>query len=538
MGKIYFLFIFLLLHLLSCEKTTITEIEEQVVTLSEDTLFIREGQYKTLSLSLNVGQVRYEINNSVSWLNVSSFDGFITADQSLTLTLSVNTILNNYPASTTLMIKTGEETFNIYVAGLPENPEFVSPKEIQLNPQLSTAEIFITNPEIEKFGWKLSALPVFMKSDRISGELAPGSFAKLQLTLDTSAIGVDFDTTFTIHITLNQQKEENITINIQNFRPGLRLETDVIDGVYSAINQKYFYITSKPKGISFIDMKTLEKTFVPFSFVPTCLTLSQDEKKAAIGHDARITYFDLVSMKVISEFNVDCKAIDVILAPNSYIYVFPERDQWTYLRCINTATGIQECKESYYLYAGSVGELHPTGNWIYYATTNISPNDVHKIDISQGPPEYLYDSPYHGTYNLGGYIKITANGNKILSGNVFLSSNTDKSADMLYRGTLDPDNEWQTSQITPRDVYFHPEKDEVFIAMSRYFWSDAKPEYIYRYNTISLELISKIRLIPIVTEDGNLEPAFPRNVWVLENKMYVVVHTENKEIWEIRYIPI
>ena len=538
MKKIYFLFIWTLLHLVSCEKITVSEIEKQVFILSEDTIIIREGEYKTLNLSLNAGQVRYEINNSAPWLYVSPINGFISANQSLTLTISVNTNVISYPASATVSIITEKETFHVYVVALAQNPTFVSPNAIQLNYGTQKAEITITNPEIEKLVWSSSPLPSFLKVDQTSGELSPVSQTTLQVILDTAAIRPDIDTTIDLVITINQQKQENVRFNIQTYKPGFRLDTDVVDGVYSAINRKYYYISSKPKGISCIDLNTLEKTFVPLSFVPTCLTMSQDEKKAAIGHDAKVTYFDLVTMKIIGEFDVDCKAIDVVLAPNLYIYVFPERDQWSYIRCINTTTGNQECQNIGHYYAGSVGDLHPNGKWIYFATSGLSPGDIHKIDISQGTTEYLYDSPYHGQYNLGQHIKITPDGKKILTGTVFVSSASEKPGDMLYRGNLDPNNDWQTSTFTPKNIFFHPDSDEVFIVMTRYVFSDAKPSFIYRYNTTSLELISKTPLNPIVHKNGNPEAAFPIDVWVHANKIYHIVHTEDKATWELRKISL
>lgn len=538
MKIVHGLSILLLLHFLSCEKTTVTDIEKQVFTLSEDTLIIREGEYKTLNLSVNAGQVRYEINNPAPWLYVSPINGFISANQSLHLTFNIITQVISYPASATVSIITEKGTFDVYVVALAQNPTFVGPKDIQLNPGSRKADIIIINQEIEKMTWNASPLPGFLMADRTSGELSYGAVATLQLTLDTAAIRPDIDTTFDLVITINQQKQEKVHIRVQNYKPGFRLDTDVVDGEYSAIHQKYYYVSSKPKGISCIDLNTLEKTFVPLSFVPACLTLSQDEKKAAIGHDAKVTYVDLTGMKIIAEFDVDCKAIDIILAPNDYMYVFPERDQWTYLRCINTTTGNQECQDIGHLYAGSVGELHPNGKWIYFATSGITPGDIHKIDISQGTTEYLYDSPYHGHYYLGQHIKITPDGKKILTGTAFVSSDSEKQNDMLYRGSLDPDNEWQKSTFTPKNIFFHTPTDEVFIVMTRYTYSEAKPSFIYRYNTSSLELISKTPLNPIVHENGNPEAAFPLDVWVHANKIYHIVHTEDKSTWELRKISL
>ena len=69
-------------------------------------------------------------------------------------------------------------------------------------------------------------------------------------------------------------------------------------------------------------------------------------------------------------------------------------------------------------------DLHPSGDYIYGADQGIFPSDIEKYDIRSGNLIYLYDSPYHGDYAMGGNLWISEDGLRIFTalGNVFRSS--------------------------------------------------------------------------------------------------------------------
>ena len=60
-----------------------------------------------------------------------------------------------------------------------------------------------------------------------------------------------------------------------------------------------------------------------------------------------------------------------------------------------------------------------------------------KFNISGGTASYLYDSPYHGTYNFGGDLWFSTNGSRIFTrGKAVVSASTSSNIDMVYSGTI------------------------------------------------------------------------------------------------------
>jgi hypothetical protein len=83
-----------------------------------------------------------------------------------------------------------------------------------------------------------------------------------------------------------------------------------------------------------------------------------------------------------------------------------------------------------------VGKLipHPVGNMFYWVDTGVSPQDINALKYKNGVIGNIYDSPYHGDYEIGVRIKISPDGANIFTsaGNVFTNSNV-QSADMIFK---------------------------------------------------------------------------------------------------------
>lgn len=168
-----------------------------------------------------------------------------------------------------------------------------------------------------------------------------------------------------------------------------------------------------------------------------CVSVALDGRSAVVGHDRAITHVDLTTMSVVRRITTSVNPVDVVLAPNGFAYLFPFSGQWTGIGCVELATGVETTSGGFSIYAGTKGRLHPSGTSMYGADNGLSPSDIERYDISQGTASVLWDSPYHGDYNMGGDLWFSEDGLRIFvrGANSFRSSPI-RTEDMLFAGAF------------------------------------------------------------------------------------------------------
>jgi hypothetical protein len=224
---------------------------------------------------------------------------------------------------------------------------------------------------------------------------------------------------------------------LSNEQPLTMLGFRVRDAEYSNALDAIVAVVAQPAALHVIDPETGTSTQVALDVAPTSVSVSPDGLHAAVGHDGYVSYVDLVAGSVTNVFPVSTEAVDVVLGGNGFVYVFPRTDQWTTIRIIDLATGLETTHAGGSIRAGTLAKLHPTQAAIYGADNGLSPSDIEKYDISTGTASYLYDSPYHGDYAMCGNLWISDDGERIYTrcGNTFRASSV-QADDMRYAGAL------------------------------------------------------------------------------------------------------
>jgi hypothetical protein len=528
MKKIFgFAFILIIVFSTGCEKVTEFAVVTQEVTLSHDTIVIRQNETKNLGIFVNAGFLNYVVDNSTPGLQIYPQNGTIQASNAgnFSLTYAVAQTIES-PITTKISVKTSAGNFDVVVIVLPTSSAAVSPSFINLSKQNTKGKLYLSNSTLSKQQFQVSTSENYISFDVSSGVLNIGETRIVNVSFDPNNLPDNSRETSKIIVKIDNQTFP-VDMAVSTLVTGLKLSGDLIDGQYSQSLKKFYYVSSKPKGISSFDPETKTTNFVSLPYVPICMTLSLDGKKAAIGYDANVTYFDIENMQILKNFSVDCKVIDIVLAPNNYIYSFPERDQWSSIRCTKISNGFTTNSQYASIYAGSKAELHPSGKWIYVLSTNLSPNDVHKFDISSGTAEKLYDSPYHGTYNLGDNVIINPIGDKLYSLGTFLSCNESQNLDLLYRGQLE-------KQLFSKYAFFHPVLDELFLVSQYSNWQSPNTNNkILRVDAASFEVKSTSITDDIIDADGNPNLSIPIIAWVHNDELFYVAHNEGKTIYEV-----
>lgn len=349
-----------------------------------------------------------------------------------------------------------------------------------------------------------------------------------------------------LYLNINNKKD-SVIVSVNNFQEHKAfLATNVIDAEYSKVTDQLVYVSGNPAAVNILTTSSGITESIRLLYTPTCISISQDGKTAVVGHDAHITYVNLSSKSIINTYDVSCSAVDIVLGNNKWAYVFPERDQWENLRCVNM--NLTDDNESLQtggsLYAGTKGRLHPSGKYIYAADNGLSPSDVEKYKIQNGIAEYLYDSPYHGDYPMNGNLWFSEDGSRIFTrGKTVLKTSETKSQDMIYNGTINTNSnssiEWLDHSSIKNNLYL--------ILSAGDSWTPKKISSVYVYNSSNLSFKNKIELekyiVPSNNDTGKFYDAEPYFVFSnsLGNNLFVITKASGAGLdkeWSIQKIII
>jgi hypothetical protein len=220
------------------------------------------------------------------------------------------------------------------------------------------------------------------------------------------------------------------------------LSHDVVDAEYSAALDAIVMVSAQPTHSLYVyDTATGAEREVRLNRVPTAVSVSLDGQTAAVGHDALITVVELADAgqpgaPSPTVLNVSADVFDLVLDGRGFVHAFPRTDQWVEAHSVEIATNIEQLGAGS-LRAGSRAKLHPAGDFVYTADTDLYPSDITKFDIRSGAADRIYDSPYHGEYAMCGSLWLKQDGAVVYTkcGNTFRTSTT-QSQDLLYNGRL------------------------------------------------------------------------------------------------------
>jgi hypothetical protein len=412
-----------------------------------------------------------------------------------------------------------------------ENPDikeiaYSIPDSLNFNAFNSTLILTIKNDGKALINYNINNSDSSISFSSISGAIITGQQNEIIVSANRNNLQIG-KTYSQISLTINN-KIETIVVSVDNFREQKTiLPTDVVDAEYSKITDQLVYVSANPSRVNIFSPGSETTETISLLYTPTCISISLDGKTAAVGHDGHITYVNLNNKSVINTYDVSCSANDIVLGNNKWAYVFPEQDQWEYIRCINL--NLQENNEVSHsgnqIYAGTKGRLHPSGKYIYGANNGLSPSDIEKYNIQNGKLEYSNDSPYHGDYPMNGNLWFSEDGTRIFTrGKTVLKTSETKSQDMLYNGKINTDSnasiEWLDHSSNKSNLYI--------LLSAGDQWTKKKSPFIYVYNASNLNYKTKIELekFPVPNNNGggkfyDAEPYFAFSTST-GNRLYVL----------------
>lgn len=482
------------LLMVGCGKTP----EEHQLIVSADTLVFKGNQTLTLNVTTNNPERReFYVYAPYEWINVTPTSGRIMEGETVKLTLSSYlydpmTIMEDF-----LYLTSSYSDKKVKLIGLPEDySNYTVTDRLYFPIGMDEAALHIANHGNTTLDYAITASSTFVSLSSSSGQLAMQENADITVTIDRENLFAETDPALYVAI---DGKVDTVPLIPEK---KLMLPNDVVDAEYAKATDLLVYVADNAT-LNIYHPDTQELSSIALSFIPTCVSVSPDGTKAVVGHDAHVTYVDLLAETVLTVNNVSCEALDIVLTNDGWTYVFPRRDQWTKIRCLNVTTpnAMVTSHTGYDIYAGVKAKLHPSGKYVYGAQNNLSPADIEKYDIQNGTAQYLYNSPYHGDYGMGGDLWIEESGDRLFTraGNVFRASET-QNQDMVFNGAIILEEGYNSiAWLDQLDS-----KKEIFLVLQKNSWyNETVPPYVYVYNSDNLTYITKRRLEDYIVVDGD-----------------------------------
>jgi hypothetical protein len=341
--------------------------------------------------------------------------------------------------------------------------------------------------------------------------------------------------------------EKDTVIPIINTNPNsILLKTDVIDAEYSKNKEVIVYISSNPSTLTLFNINTEQSESISLNYAPTCVSIAQDGETEVVGHNGHITYVNLTSMSIINSYTISCIALDIVLGNNKWAYVFPKDGQWTYIRSVNMSLPYDnEAKRTIYnqVYQGTLGRIHPSGNYIYTAN-GLSSSTIEKFNIQNGDMSDKFQSSFQGSYSSSPNVWFSKDGYRLFTDKKLVLKTSDNySLDMSYNGTIDPNAfssiKWLDFSALKNNIYV--------IACEGDYWSQKIIGTISIYDASNLVFKNTSELEKIFISDnksgGTNYTSEPNFVFSnsLENRLYIltkVVRPDMIDQWAIQKIVI
>lgn len=498
------------------------------VTLDQD----GKGQFV---LSLNgEGEYELKIESQPEWLGLLS-SSMMVNKSGLPVEISA---IQNLPSGTyegTIVLTTsggGKATLLVEFNKLPTGLG-ISPSVLEFGYYEQERSFSVVNDGWEITNWEIVNTNPLIHVEPSSGSLNGKSSILVTVSIDRATLGNGiFDFKINVKDDKTQVVEQLIRIN-HYVEEKLLISGKVEDAEYNRVNDVLVFVTSNPNEIRKYDPKSGEITSLALNMPPNAISIDREGNFAAVGHNGRFSYIDLTTMLLVRMYDVTCDASDIILAPNEWVYVFQKDYQGVEFRCVKLEDGAETLSTGFSYY-NSKAKLHPSGNYIYVANNGLTPSDFDKYDISNGPANFLYDSPYHGDFEFNGNIWIDEAGNRLFakSRNVF-DSTEEQSTDMRYDGVLEGNQ-----MIATMDI--HSQVGKLYAILET---GDGYPKVpsnsIRRYNAEFLTYQSEIQLPGFIeeTQDGIGRQNTSEGHFGFFNssgtQFYVLLKDTNNESWAI-----
>lgn len=393
--------------------------------------------------------VQWELDGEANWFTLSSTSGTLASGERIEITAQITQSFPELRENKFVSIKlTGNNDIEessiaiLFMYNRVQNADItLTVDTLYFNKNEKSKSFGIFNDTGIPFQWSVSENNDFMDVPVKEGTVANDEIAEVTVTIDRSdLITKRYITHITVQSSTNKTVQLPVVVNHFEETKWVLGERNIVDAEFDRMTNTIIAVTSSPNELLVLDPETNQLQAVALDLKPKCVSITQDGKYAAVGHDAYFSYVDLTTNQVNKVYTVPHKVFDLVIT-SDWVYTFGEdsRDDEVVSTKLSDGSTHGLIKEgNFFSYDNNRAKLHPSGDYIYAVNRGISPNDIYKFDIRDGVAKYLYETDYHGDYQFQEDLWINEDGTRIIaqSGNSFSVSEMEMN-DMRYSGELE-----------------------------------------------------------------------------------------------------
>lgn len=387
--------------------------------------------------------------------------------------------------------------------------------------------------------WSMEGLPEWLSVSSSSGVFAPySSSGDLVLTCDRSKLQPGFYSA-TINLKSNAPNESSVPITVSlrvpGYNPNVRLlEGNIVDATYDKTTNTLYYVTGQPNKLVAYDVTT--KTIlheVALSKAPTCLAISEDFTKAAVGHGGLISAIDLKNYSVTRTVEYGYSIYDMEWTKDDWFCytkagTYMNNLLWVNLSTLQTAeSDDQEMDEGTYV------KKVPQQSYVVAARRYTSPSGITVFDINTKlEKNYRHQSIGNYWFTSGGQYMLDSNGN-VYSTNAMVTPSGRNPENITAIGKLKIPGVSYISNLTWID----------HSSVSKSVWAiSPDAALIYQFEDNDYTLVKNYAYDNIYQPEAQTAAYEVKARYVFSNgsgtELSVLRKGANNNVWSLEFIPV
>lgn len=217
----------------------------------------------------------------------------------------------------------------------------------------------------------------------------------------------------------------------------MTLAFEPLDFKYSKAKDLLVMISAAPNSVRIVDPIVGTVRNVSLPLLPKAIGVSADGRRAAVAHDAAVSYIDLDNSLLLRTVSLAGNPTEVFVTNDGYGYLLGQTGgQWNgfILVDLNTGTVLSPGNTFGWVYSSARGVFADKLNKAFWVNPGLSPADVSYFNIDPTSHQITTsgDSPYHGDYSIFAPLWLSAEQDLVFTG----AGTYFRSVTLNYAGTL------------------------------------------------------------------------------------------------------
>lgn len=378
----------------------ITEGNPTVQVQSDLTLSYNSNDDLNLPIR-NIGQgvLIWKINSMPEWLSLDTtqlkLNGvYLTQYSSYNIPLKIKPdFVFSGNLSGEIVIVTNDKEHSVVTTNITINmgtPQLkIYTNEIDFNINETSKKLSFSNYGEGKLIWEFRDIPKWLTITPSSGVYdSYTSYNDIIFSCDPTKLSPGQNSAI-VTLKTNDSSHPSHSITVTAIKQGdskdkLAVEGNITDAIFNKNTNTLYYTTTAPNKLIAYDISTRKVlNEIALSKAPTCLAITEDWTKAAVGHNGYISAINLSNNTLNTTYTLEYSVNDIAWAENDWFCYTQKGGNFSSLHWINTADGtLYDDSDKYSLDASSIIKKVPGQGYIIATRNSTSPSGFLAYDIA------------------------------------------------------------------------------------------------------------------------------------------------------------